>query len=299
MTRIWKSEAGARAVQARYLEFLQHWPVPNRQLRVRTGQGETFIVACGPEGAPPILLLQGSGANAVMWMGDVAAWAVHFRVYAIDLIGEPGLSAPSRPPLGSDAYALWLDDVMQALSLPRASIVGVSLGGWVALDYATRRPERVERLVLLAPSGVGRQKRGFLLKALPVLLLGAWGRRRAMRTLAGRTPAQAPPPNPHFAAFVSLIFEHFRPRREPIPRFSDERLERLSMPVMLIAGGSDPLLDSEETQRRLERWAPRLTVRLLPEAGHVLFGQTAPILEFLSERSASAAASSRSPGYAT
>ena len=106
---------------------------------------------------------------------------------------------------------------MQALSLSRASIVGVSLGGWVALDYATRRPDRVERLVLLAPSGVGRQKAGFLLKALPLLLLGTWGRRRAMGMLAGRAPTQATPPNPHFAAFVSLIFQHFRPRRERIP----------------------------------------------------------------------------------
>jgi hypothetical protein len=47
-----------------------------------------------------------------MWMADVAAWAAHFRVYAIDMIGEPGLSARSRPPLHSEAHALWLDDVM-------------------------------------------------------------------------------------------------------------------------------------------------------------------------------------------
>ena len=66
-----------------------------------------------------------------MWMGDVAAWAEHFRVYAVDVIGDAGLSAPSRPPLASDAHALWLDDVMQALSLERASLVGVSLAdGW-------------------------------------------------------------------------------------------------------------------------------------------------------------------------
>lgn len=68
-----------------------------------------------------------------MWLGDLAAFAARFRVYAIDMIGEAGLSAPSRPPLDSGAYAQWLDNVLDSLSLDRVSIVGISLGGWLAL----------------------------------------------------------------------------------------------------------------------------------------------------------------------
>jgi pimeloyl-ACP methyl ester carboxylesterase len=71
-------------------------------------------------------------ANSAMWMGDVAAWAKHFRVYAVDIIGDAGFSAPSRPPLASEAHALWLDDVVQALSLAHTSMAGVSFGGWLA-----------------------------------------------------------------------------------------------------------------------------------------------------------------------
>jgi pimeloyl-ACP methyl ester carboxylesterase len=193
MAEIYKSAAGERAVRERTLELLRDWPLPSQHLRLPTREGETSVVACGPESAPPLLLFHGSGANAVMWMGDVADWAKHFRVYAVDMIGEPGLSAPSRPPLASDAYALWLDDVLNGLSIARASLAGVSLGGWLALDYATRRPERVERLALLRPGGVGRQRSSFAWKALPLLLLGEWGRRRGMRVALGPawTPATA------------------------------------------------------------------------------------------------------------
>src|SRR5580704_7840116 len=192
MKRIYKSVEAEREVRERYLTILKHWPVSNQQLRVPTREGETFIVACGDENAPALLLLHGGMTNSAMWMGDVAAWAEHFRIYAVDVIGEAGLSAPSRPPLASDAYALWLDDVMQALSLTRASVVGVSLGGWLALDYATRRPERVESLALLCPAGVGRQK-NFLLKALPLMLLGSWGNRKVREMVFGRAPVQMSP----------------------------------------------------------------------------------------------------------
>ncbi len=281
MSDIYKSAAGARAVQERYLELLSRWPVANQHLRVPTREGETFIVACGPERAPPLMLFQGSGANAVMWMGDVAAWAAHFRVYAVDMIGEPGSSAPSRPPLSSGAYARWLDDVMQALSLSRASIVGVSLGGWLSLDYATRRPERVESLALVCPSGVGKQRVSFLFKVIPLLMLGRWGRRKAMEMALGPVPESATPADRAMADFVSLIFEHFRPRRDKLPVFDDEALRRLTMPVLLIVGGRDAMLDSADTVRRLERAVPRASVCLLPEAGHLILDQTARILEFL------------------
>ena len=153
MTPIYRSEEGERAVQDRYRLFLKYWPAANQQLRVPTREGETFIVACGDENAPPLLLLHGSGGNAAMWMGDVAIWAQRFRVYAVDVIGEPGLSAPSRPPLGVRSLRA-LAGRCHAGPLPhRVSIVGVSLGGWLALDYATRRPESVESLVFFFLGG--------------------------------------------------------------------------------------------------------------------------------------------------
>ena len=58
-------------------------------------------------------------------MGDIAALAQSFRVYAVDVIGEPGLSAPSRPSVHSDAYASWLSDLVGRLGLNRFSLAGI------------------------------------------------------------------------------------------------------------------------------------------------------------------------------
>lgn len=281
MNAIWKSPEGAAAVRERYRAFLAHWPVPSVERTVPTRHGETFVVASGPEGAPPVVLLHGSASNSAMWMGDVAVWAQRFRVYAVDVIGEPGLSADDRPSLASGAYEPWLEDVFAGLGLSRAALVGISLGGWLALDFATRCPERASALVLLCPGGVGKH-RNVLLWAAPLLLLGPWGRRMVTRRIAG--PAPAGPVSPAaqaFGAFMQLIFANFRPRRERLPRFSDEALRRLAMPVMCVLGAKDAMIDSAGTRDRLARNVAGVDIRWLPDAGHFLAPQTVPIAAFL------------------
>jgi pimeloyl-ACP methyl ester carboxylesterase len=297
VARIYRSEDGERAVRARYAEVLKRWPVENEQLRVPTRQGETFVIASGPAGAPPLVLLHGSAFNSAMWLGDVAAWSAHFRVYAVDVIGQAGASAPARPPYASDAYALWLDDVLDALSVERASFVGLSLGAWVALDYAIRRSARAASLVLLCPAGVGRETVSMftlLFVVAPLLVLGRWGRRRAIAMTLGPVPpsgeavppsGEAAPPSSEGARsmekFSSLVFAHFRPNMARVARFSDADLAALSLPLLLIVGERDAMLDSRETRARIERSVKRAEVRWLPGVGHRIVGQTAPILEFL------------------
>jgi pimeloyl-ACP methyl ester carboxylesterase len=281
MSPIYKSEEGERLVKERYREILTRWPVANEQLHLPTREGETFVIACGPKDAPPVLLFHGAVANSVTWMGDVAAWAEHFRTFAVDMIGEGGLSAPSRPPLDSDAYALWLDDVLEGLSLDKVSIIGLSLGGWLALDYATRRPGRANALVLLCPGGVGRQKSGYLLKVLPLLLFGQWGRRKAAAIALG--PMDLPDPERARVGleFFNLVSRNMKPRYDRLPIFSDDALRQLKIPLLAILGGLDVILDSDETKKRLEANVPTAEVIYLPKIGHAVVNQTQRVLDFL------------------
>jgi pimeloyl-ACP methyl ester carboxylesterase len=271
MAVIWKTPEGGEAVLARYAQFLGHWPQPSEQLRLPTSQGETFVIASGPRDAPPVVLLHGAVANSTSWLGDAAAWSQHWRVFAVDVIGEPGFSAPSRPDLASDAYAVWLDEVLMALGVERCAFIGISLGGWLALDYATRRPDRVSALALLCPAGVGPQKN--LLWVLPLLLLGRWGRAQVMRRLGGAAVTRGGEPSPilkAFADFQDLITANFRPRRVQLPRFADAALRRLGMPALFVLGARDAILDSAGTRARVQRLMPHAEVVWLPQEGHFL-----------------------------
>lgn len=281
MSSLYRTESGAQLIAQRYREFLRFWPQPNRQFHVPTRYGDTFVVSCGADDAPPLLLLHGAGSNSAMWITDAAAWSAKFKLYAVDVIGEPGFSAESRPSMKSDAYALWLDEVVQALNIERFSMLGISLGGWLALDYAARRPARIERLVLIVPAGIGRQRWSLLFKVLPLLLLGDWGRKQALQIVIGPGPADSAGGRQPYRDFMALVQRHFRPRMERLPVFTDAALRHLSMPALAILGGKDVILDSSETRRRLERHAPHAEIRYLPDQGHGVFGERAAILQFL------------------
>jgi pimeloyl-ACP methyl ester carboxylesterase len=280
MNPVFRSDAAVQSVEAAYREVLARWPVANVQTIAPTSVGPTFVISCGPEDAPPLILLHGAQANASAWMFDAPTLAKSFRMHVIDMIGEPGLSAPVRLPLKGDGHARWLDETLDGLGVGRAAVAGVSLGGWLAMDYAIRRPERVERLALVCPGGIGRQK-PFLLKALPLMALGPWGRAKVRQMVFGPPPKTVPEPLRPFVALMGLIARSVRPRTEWLPVFGDEQLRALACPVLAIVGGKDVLLDSQDTRRRLEALTPRAEVVFLPQARHAIFGQTATLNTFL------------------
>jgi pimeloyl-ACP methyl ester carboxylesterase len=107
----------------------------------------------GPRDAPALILIHGFGASLQTWDAWVPALAQRHRVITFDLPGS-GLSAPDPEGNYSDTRSIeLLLALMDRLGLSRASIVGHSIGGRIAWTFAARHPERVDKLVLVAPDG--------------------------------------------------------------------------------------------------------------------------------------------------
>jgi pimeloyl-ACP methyl ester carboxylesterase len=275
-TSLYRSPAGEREVMALYDRVLDHWPVPHEERYVDTRQGCTFAIVSGPKGAPALVLLHGTCSNATSWVGDVVAYSQVFRTYAVDLPGEPGRSAPNRPPWSGPGYVEWLSDLLDGLGVAESRLVGLSQGGWTALKFATACPERVTRLALLAPGGIAPARASFILRAIPLSLLGRPGAEAINRITFGREPI-----HPEAVAYMNAIMTNFRPRIGAVPMFTDAELQRLTMPVLLVAGEQDALLPSAKTAARLQALLPHITIRLLPGTGHVLANMAPEIVPFL------------------
>jgi pimeloyl-ACP methyl ester carboxylesterase len=100
-----------------------------------------------------VILIHGLGADSHHWAANIDALSQNFRVIALDQIGY-GQSDKPLMRYSVENFADYLHGFLLALKIPKARLVGNSLGGWVALDFTLRHPHMVEKLVLVDAAGL-------------------------------------------------------------------------------------------------------------------------------------------------
>jgi epoxide hydrolase 4 len=290
------------------------WPatasgITSRMVRLASGFGARVIEA-GPADGAPVVLVHGWACTAFAWRRQVPALAeAGHRVVAFDLKGH-GFSA--KPPLVAEysaaAMTRFAVDVMDAVGVERASLVGHSMGGAVATLVALAHPERVERLALLSPVGFGDvfglRLGKWLSPELAVPLLPTLGK------VAMAAPRWALAGSFHLVwggGPVTLTHEDVEEYRAPT-QFADyvpalrhlvhafrwsphqeEQLARLACPVLVMFGTRDRVVIPRRA-RDLVRVVPHGTLELVPGAGHMVQEEragevNATLLRFLGEGS--------------
>jgi len=101
-----------------------------------------------------LLLIHGMAGSSATWRGVLPLLAKRYRVVAPDLLGH-GLSAKPRGDYSLGAFAAWLRDLLDELGINRATVVGQSLGGGVAMQFTYQHREYCDRLVLISSGGLG------------------------------------------------------------------------------------------------------------------------------------------------
>ena len=280
MNSVFKTPEGKKIIMDRYHEILGYWPQPNEQRTVPTSYGKTFVVASGKEDGDAVVLLHGSTTNAAMWMGDAPILGKTHRVYAVDIIGEPGNSDENRPDHTGTNYAKWLSELFDGLGIKKATLVGNSLGGWMALAFAAYAPDRVNNLILLAPAGLAPVRTSFFFKAMFNAMRGEKGAARLNKLLFGDVtiPEEA-------TAFGRLLREHYIPRpAQKLPVYTDEQLKKLDMPVLFFGGENDPLINIPQSVTKLRRLVPHADIRVLNNKAHTLINLGCDMAAFINKK---------------
>jgi pimeloyl-ACP methyl ester carboxylesterase len=212
---------------------------------------------------PALLLLHGIGSNRNTWRPVLPALARHFTVVAPDLLGH-GDSAKPRADYSIGGFANGMRDLLGVLGIERATVVGHSFGGGVAMQFAYQFPERTERVVLEASGGLGREVTP-LLRALT--LPGAREFLTALDSVPGRISMRLVEqlsrllPDGPFAADIgeaAKVVEGFRGRaartaflhvlshvidwRGQVITMRDRTYLAQGMPILVIWGDGDTVL---------------------------------------------------------
>lgn len=142
---LWTPDVPRATLESRYLES----PADLRSV----GPWQLHMRQSGPPGAPAVVLLHGFGSSLHTWDAWAKGLATTHRVVRIDLPGS-GLSPPDPAHDYRDERSLdMLIALMDSLGLQRTSLAGHSMGGRIAWTFAAKFPERVDKLVLVAPDG--------------------------------------------------------------------------------------------------------------------------------------------------
>ena len=262
---------GEAAYRAVYDAALRRWPVPYEELDVPTRFGLTHVVVAGPQNAPALVLLHGYMATSVMWGPNIADFSRDHRVYAIDVMGQPGKSIPDEPIRCASDYVTWLTAMLDGLNLYRVSLVGMSFGGTIALRYAAAVPERVHALALLSAGGFLPMAKEFRVRASLMVFAPTRFTVASFMRWAGITGETAQP----VLDLTYLGLKHFRMSKETMRAdgdaatpLSDSALRSLYMPVLLLFGDGEVIYDPSKALNRARMLIPDVKGSLIPNCRH-------------------------------
>ena len=221
-----------------------------------------------------------------MWSPNIAALSNSHRVYAVDVMGQPSKSVPGKPICNAADFISWVTETLDALRLDRVSLLGMSFGGWLALNYAVAAPHRIRKVVLLSPGGLlpmVRQftVRGMLMVTLPTrLTVNSFFR---WLGFGDRT----------YASLLEMIYLGLKQFRMPIETarvmptvVRDEALRSMRVPTLLLIGDHEVISDPVKALERARRLIPDFEGDLVPGCRHDMCSSrcgivNARVLDFL------------------
>lgn len=253
----------------------QHLTLHGHDLRYfRAGEG------------PVLLLVHGMAGSAATWKHVMPRLARDYTVLAPDLLGH-GQSAKPRTDYSLGAHAATMRDFLVAVGIEKATVIGQSLGGGIAMQMAYQHPDRVERLVLVGSGGLGREVSPILrLLTIPgteflmPLLFNSYARDIGNRVslFLHRNGLRAPQAEETWRAYVSLTEGESRDAFVKTLRAvvdltgqsvsAQDRLYLASaMPTLIVWGDRDPIIPVDHAYAAQELM-PGSRLEIFEGAGH-------------------------------
>jgi pimeloyl-ACP methyl ester carboxylesterase len=257
---------------------------PEVQYLTIHGHKRAFVKAGS---GPALLLLHGLGCDHTTWSSVIATLSRRYTVIAPDLLGH-GRSDKPRADYSVGGYANGMRDLLTVLGIDRATVVGHSFGGGVAMQFAYQFPERTERLVLVAPGGIGREVTAIIraislpgfqaamgLATMPGLLQAG---KLALRSLARTGVPQVRDldevaeivqhlSDPQARAAITHVVRAVVDWRGQVVTMADRAYLTHAMPMCVIWGSEDSVIPVSHAAL-VREIAPDAAVEVIGNAGH-------------------------------
>lgn len=267
---IFETKSEKQSYLSAYNKALKLWDIPYTEENVKTSFGTAHVIIAGPKNAKSLVLLHGMDATSTMWYPNIKALAKNHRIYATDFLMEPGKSTLTAKPLSSKEIVIWYNEIFSFYKLKQFDIIGASRGGWIAALLASEKTNSIDKIVLLSPAQtfkfidkVRKTSSALLLKLFP-------SEKKFSKTL--ETFSTHPENiNPVYKRQFYLANKYAKSNSSMLKMrpFSDEELQSITNPVLVLIGDHD-VINSEESLTRAQKFLINCKTQTIKDAGHFL-----------------------------
>ncbi|MGO3183674.1 MAG: alpha/beta fold hydrolase [Aequorivita sp.] len=259
---------GHKAYFEAYDKTLEQWGVDYEELYISTSHGIAHVIVSGPRTAEPLVLFHGMNASSTMWYPNAKALTKDYRIFAIDLLTEPGKSYKTADFNSLEEITAWNQEVLWALKLDSFHLIGASRGGWLAVDLALKKENDIKSMVLLSPAQTFiwiRPSTGVLKNILNIFSSNEKEVERTLETMSSNnTNIDKSYVEQYNLGVKNDSLSKFMMQMTP---FSKDDFQSLKMPVLVLIGDDD-IINTEKTVRIAERDIPYGQGEVIPNAGH-------------------------------
>lgn len=307
---LYKSEEGFERIMSWYDAVVAKITVPVESVWLDTRFGRTHALAAGRRDAEPLLLIPGVAGSAPLFRRAIEPLSRHFRVYAVDIPGQPGRSDPNPVSLLDDSHVRWVCDLLDSLGLQSAHIGGQSAGGGIAMQVGVEAPHRTRSVIMFGPTGLARARlpvKIWLTKVMTKRSADALEEDLTAKSIRpDRTGESFGTYDRELARSMALCTRYFRVDRavgvynevsgrvdflkglRVLKKFflaeKKSWQSQLKVPALLVFGEHELSLNPYKVAEKAKRTIPHLETAVLKHAGHgAIFDQPEKVAEMMRE----------------
>jgi len=267
---IYKTQSGREMSLKLYDTQLKKLDYSYKDVYVHTRFGRTHIIETGNLSGEPLLVFHGGNSTTAYNLLMYRFLLKNFHIYAVDIIGHPGKSDEvSLSPRNYD-YGKWASDVIIGLGFDKIACFGVSFGGGVLAKLMCNAPEKVEKSVLIVPSGINNAFPISTVKMMmPLLKYKLTKNEKYIKETALFMALKEEILDKDTLDMLKDSLDHVKTKVGMPSNVNERLMQQCKAPTLIMAGEKDCLFPAKKVLPRAKRIIPNSTTHMLKGCGHM------------------------------
>lgn len=251
-----------------YDKTLSLWDIEYEEHYVKTIYGDTHYLCCGKEDGEPLILIHAASCGSTIWYKNVKELGAQYRIYAIDLLTESSKSLLRKKLTGNQAVADWLKETLDQIGLDQIYLCGLSIGGWVSVNFTLYYPERVKKLALLSP--VQTLSKMYSVFFFKIMKMGFRPTRENIENYIGwGSQKEEPLPESIIDQFTISVMNMNSNAVFP-KMLKQKRLKELTMPVLVLLGENEFAFNIDRAVSTATKYISNISLNIIKDASHLI-----------------------------